>query len=153
MIIGKDYIGVGCGAFIINERNELLLQKRNKAPEKGYWSIPGGKLEMFETFHQAVKREVKEETGVEIETIDLLGICDHIVSNERVHWVSPSYLCKIIKGEPKIMEPTKHTSIEWFSIENLPQDLTITTKNALECYRKYQAKEKKDENKYKSTNC
>ena len=41
---GKDYIGVGCGAFILNEKNELLLQQRNKEPEKGYWSIPGGKL-------------------------------------------------------------------------------------------------------------
>ena len=66
MHIAKDYIGVGCGAFILNAQNELLLQQRNKAPEKGYWSIPGGKVEMFETFHEAVKREVKEETGVEI---------------------------------------------------------------------------------------
>ena len=63
MQIGKDYIGVGCGAFIINDQNELLLQQRNKSPEKEYWSIPGGKVEMFETFDQAVKREVKEETG------------------------------------------------------------------------------------------
>jgi len=71
MQIGKDYIGVGCGAFIINDQNELLLQQRNKSPEKEYWSIPGGKVEMFETFDQAVKREVKEETGVNIEVIDL----------------------------------------------------------------------------------
>lgn len=45
MIQGKDYIGVGCGAFIVNEKNELLLQLRNKAPEKEYWSIPGGRVE------------------------------------------------------------------------------------------------------------
>lgn len=137
MQIGKDYIGVGCGAFIINDKNELLLQQRNKAPEKEHWSIPGGKVEMFETFHQAVKREVKEEIGVEIEIIDLLGICDHIVPNEEVHWVSPSYLCKITKGEPTIMEPTKHADMKWFSLEQLPQNLTITTKKALEGYKKY----------------
>jgi len=40
MEIAKDYIGVGCGAFIINENSELLLHKRNKDPEKGFWSIP-----------------------------------------------------------------------------------------------------------------
>ena len=40
MQIGKDYIGVGCGAFILNENNELLMQRRNKEPEKGYWCIP-----------------------------------------------------------------------------------------------------------------
>ncbi len=137
MEIGKDYIGVGCGAFIINDKNELLLQQRNKTPEKGYWSIPGGKVEMFETLHQAVKREVKEETGVEIEIIDLLGVCDHIVPNEKVHWISPTFLCRIVKGEPKIMEPTKHIDMRWFSLEQLPENLTITTQNALNCYKKY----------------
>ena len=66
MQIGKDYIGVGCGAFILNENNELLLQQRNRTPEKGYWSIPGGRLDMFETFEQAVKREIKEETDLDV---------------------------------------------------------------------------------------
>ena len=145
MEIRKDYIGVGCGAFIINDKNELLLQKRNKAPEKGYWSIPGGKVEMFETFQQAVKREVKEETSVEIEIIELLGICDHIVPNEKIHWVTPQFLCNIVKGEPKIMEPTKHIDMRWFSIEQLPENITITTKYGLECYKTY--KDKKGEKK------
>lgn len=137
MEIGKDYIGVGCGAFILNNNEEVLLQKRNKSPEKGYWSIPGGKVEMFETFHQAIKREVKEETDVEIEIIELLGICDHIVQNEKVHWISPPFLCRIKKGEPKIMEPQKHTDMKWFSLKQLPADITITTKKAVECYKKY----------------
>lgn len=134
---GKDYIGVGCGAFIVNDKNELLLQQRNKAPEKGYWCIPGGRLEMFETFEEAVKRETKEETGVEIEVIAELGICDHIIKSENSHWVSPSYLCKITNGEPKIMEPTKHLDMKWFPLENLPDNITITTQNAVENYQKY----------------
>lgn len=134
---GKDYIGVGCGAFIVNSHNELLLQQRNKEPEKGYWSIPGGKVEMFETLEEAIKRETKEETGVDIEVIVELGICNHIIRNENSHWVSPSYLCKIIKGEPKIMEPIKHTDMKWFPIDNMPENITITTQNALQNYRKY----------------
>lgn len=134
---GKDYIGVGCGAFIVNSHNELLLQQRNKEPEKGYWSIPGGKVEMFETLEEAIKRETKEETGVDIEVIAELGICNHILRNENSHWVSPSYLCKIIKGEPKIMEPTKHTDMKWFPIDNMPENITITTRNAIQNYRKY----------------
>ncbi len=136
MIVGRDYIGVGCGAFILNDAKELLLQQRNKAPEKGFWSIPGGKLEMFETFEEAVKREVREETDVEIEIIALLGICDHIIENEKLHWVAPSYLCKITKGEPSIMEPTKHIDMQWFSLDNLPENITITAKNAIENYKK-----------------
>jgi len=131
MQIGKDYIGVGCGAFILNENNELLLQQRNKAPEKGYWSIPGGKVELFEKIEDAVKREIKEETDVDIEVIKLLGICDHIVDNEQVHWVSPSYLCKIVAGNPRIIEPQKHSDMKWFSLDELPGNLTITTHKAV----------------------
>lgn len=137
MIQGKDYIGVGCGAFIINDKGELLLQLRNKAPEKEYWSIPGGRVELFETFEEAVKREVKEETGVEVEIISLLGICDHIIKNEERHWVSPSYLCKIVEGEPQILEPTKHLDMKWFSLDKLPEKITITTKDAIRNYKKY----------------
>ena len=134
---GKDYIGVGCGAFILNKNNELLLQQRNKEPEKGCWSIPGGKVEMFERMEDAIVREILEETGCVIEIIDLLGICNHIVENEKVHWMSPSFLCKIKSGIPKIMEPTKHIDMKWFKIDELPINLTITTKVAVENYRKY----------------
>ena len=136
MIQGKDYIGVGCGAFILNDKGELLLQLRNKALEKEYWSIPGGRVELFETFEEAVKREVKEETGVDVEVIRLLGICDHIIKNEERHWVSPSFLCKIREGEPKIMEPTKHLDMKWFSLDNLPERITITTQDAIKHYQK-----------------
>lgn len=137
MIQGKDYIGVGCGGLIINENNEVLLQLRNKAPEKGYWSIPGGKVELFEKMEDAIKREVLEETGVEIEIIDLLGICNHIVEAEKVHWMSPSFLCKIKKGIPKIKEPEKHLDLKWFKIDELPERLTLTTKAAVDNYNKY----------------
>ncbi len=145
MVQGKDYIGVGCGAFILNEKNELLLQQRNKAPEREYWSIPGGKVEMFEKMEDAIKREVLEETGVEIEIIDLLGICNHIVESEKSHWMSPSFLCKIKNGGvPKIMEPTKHLDLKWFPLDNLPEKITITTKVAIENYRRYINKKNKN---------
>ena len=100
-------------------------------------SIPGGKLEWMETFEEAVKREIKEECDIDIKVLRLLGICDHIVKSENQHWVSPSFLCKIEKGEPKIMEPNKHLDMKWFSLDNLPEKLTITTKDAVNSYRNY----------------
>ena len=136
MRIGKDYIGVGVGAFIINDRNELLLQKRAVPAEKGYWCIPGGRLEMFETLEHAVVREAKEETDLDIKIIRLMGICDHIIKNENAHWVATSYLCKIEKGIPEIMEPEKASDMKWFNLNELPEKLTITTKKALEDYKK-----------------
>ena len=136
MKIGKDYIGVGVGAFILNDNNELLLQKRAVPAEKDYWCIPGGRLEMFETLEHAVIREAKEETDLDIEIIKLMGICNHIIEKENAHWVATSYLCKIKSGEAKIMEPDKASDMKWFKLDNLPDKLTITTKKALEDYNK-----------------
>ena len=141
MKIGKDYIGVGVGAFILNENNELLLQKRAVPAEKDHWCIPGGRLEMFETLEHAVIRETKEETDLDIEVIRLMGVCDHIIQNENAHWVAMSYLCKIKKGTPKIMEKDKASDMKWFKLDNLPEKLTITTKKALVDYKKYYKKD------------
>ncbi len=136
MKIGRDYIGVGVGAFILNENNELLLQKRAVPAEQGYWCIPGGRLEMFEVLKDAVIRETKEETDLDIEVIKLIGVCDHIIKDENAHWVAMSYLCKIKSGIPKIMEPNKASDMKWFDLNNLPDKLTITTKKALADYKK-----------------
>lgn len=135
MKIGKDYIGVGVGAFILNEDNKLLLHKRAVPAEKDHWCIPGGRLEMFEKLEQAVIREVKEETDLDVEVIKLMGICDHIIKEESAHWVAASYLCKIKSGEAKIMEPDKASDMKWFDLDDLPEKLTITTKKALSDYR------------------
>ena len=136
MKIGKDYIGVGVGAFIVNDNNELLLQKRAVPAEKDHWCIPGGRLEMFETLEHAVIRETKEETDLDVKVIKLMGICDHIIQNENAHWVAMSYLCKIKKDNPKIMEPDKASDMKWFDLNNLPDKLTITTKKAIDDYKK-----------------
>ena len=136
MKIGKDYIGVGVGAFIINEKNQLLLQKRAVPAEKDHWCIPGGRLEMFETLENAVIRETKEETDLDIEVIKMIGVCDHIIKEESAHWVATSFLCKIKSGVPKIMEPDKASDLRWFDLDKLPEKLTITTKKALSDYNK-----------------
>lgn len=136
MKIGKDYIGVGVGAFIVNENNEVLLHKRTVPAEKDHWCIPGGRLEMFEKLEDAVIREVKEEIDVDVKIERIMGVCDHIIEAEKAHWVAMSYLCKITNGEPKIMEPDKASEMRWFKLDNLPDKLTITTKKAVEDYKK-----------------
>ncbi len=128
---GIDYIGIGVGAAIFNAKNELLIMKRGKKAknEKGKWEIPGGSVEFNETIEDALKREVREEIGVEIRIIELLGVCNHIILDEKQHWIAPTFICKITKGKPKILEPDKCEKLEWFSInkaEKLP--LSITTK-------------------------
>jgi mutator protein MutT len=128
---GIDYIGVGVGAAIFNEDGKLLITLRGEKAknERGKWEIPGGSVEFGEKFEDAIRREIKEELGVEIQVLALLGICDHIILEEHQHWVSPTYICRITKGIPRILEPTKCADIGWFTIAEAESlSLSIVTK-------------------------
>ena len=133
---GVDYIGVGCGALILNDKNETLLVKRGVSSknEAGVWSKPGGAVEFGERVEDAVKREIKEELGVDIELTKLLGFTNHIIKSENQHWVTFSYLAKIIEGEPRIMEPEKIAKIKWFNLRSLPEKLSQTTSEPIKDY-------------------
>lgn len=133
MIPGKDFVGVGCGAVILNDKNQILLMKRGKEcrNKAGFWTIPGGRVELFETFQDAIKREVLEEIGVEVQVIKLISLTDDIIKEEDQHWVSPQYLCKITNGEIKNMEPHKCDELKWFDLNDLPDKLTNTTMNVV----------------------
>ncbi len=138
MIPGKDYIGVGCGAVILNEKNEILLMKRGRACRSkiGWWSIPGGSVDFFEKIEEALKRELREEIGVDIEIIKQLTLTEYFNKEEQQHWVSPQYLCKIIKGTIENKEPDKCEEIRWFSLERLPEKLVYPAINALDALKK-----------------
>lgn len=138
MTPGVDYIGVGCGALIINNKNKTLLLKRGikSRNQAGYWSKPGGTVEFGEKIEDAIKREIKEEFDIDIELIKFLGFTNHIIKEENQHWLSISYLARIIKGAPRNMEPHKHDEIGWFSFDNLPEKLTETTGELIEEYLK-----------------
>ena len=86
---GIDYIGAGVGAAIFNEEGKLFFTKRGQKAhnERGTWEIPGGSIEFGETCEEAVRREIKEENDIDIEVVELLGICDHIIPDEHQHWL------------------------------------------------------------------
>lgn len=130
MIPGKDYVGVGGGVFIFNKKGEVLLMKRSGEVrnESGWWSKPGGKIRFNETGIQTMKREIKEEMGINIDIWGVLPHTDHIIKKEKQHWVAINYLANIKSGEPKIMELHKCSEIGWFEIDKLPRKTTQTTK-------------------------
>jgi mutator protein MutT len=66
---------VAVGAIVVNE-NALLMVRRSHDPGKGLWSLPGGRVEQGESLVDAVRREVAEETGVEVEVGELAGILE-----------------------------------------------------------------------------
>ena len=122
---GVDYVGVGVGAVIINNKSKFFLSKRGEKArnEKGLWHFPGGTLEFGEKLEDCIKREIKEEFGVDIKIIDSLEPFDHILPHEHQHWVAFCFVANIISGTPTNKEPEKCAEIGWFTlneIEKLP---------------------------------
>ncbi|MCX7881078.1 MAG: NUDIX domain-containing protein [Patescibacteria group bacterium] len=128
-----DYVGVGVAGVILNEKNEVLLQLRGEKAknERGLWKLPGGQIEYGETAENALKREIKEELGIEIKILKQIFCLDDILKKENQHWLVPFYLCQITKGKPKILEPEKAEKIAWFPINKLPKNLAFGTKKVL----------------------
>jgi 8-oxo-dGTP diphosphatase len=96
----RPMMGVG-GVVISGER--ALLIRRGGPPLQGEWSIPGGMLELSETLHEGVRRELAEETGITVRVLDLIEIFERISRDEaglcQYHFVIADYLCEQISGE------------------------------------------------------
>jgi len=147
---GIDYIGVSVGALILNDKGDVFLSKRSKhvRNQQGCWETPGGAVDFGENREDAIRREMKEEFGVDIEIIKELQTVDEILSEEKQHWLVTVYISRI-KGniKPKILEPYKCDAIGWFSLNNLPSPLSYVTGLDTKAYREYLAKNNKRENK------
>jgi 8-oxo-dGTP diphosphatase len=91
----------GIGALIF-DRGRILLAQRGKPPLLGQWSLPGGLVETGEKLADAVRREVREETGLEIEPLGVLEIFERIMPDAsgaiEYHYVLIDYICAVIGG-------------------------------------------------------
>jgi ADP-ribose pyrophosphatase YjhB (NUDIX family) len=125
---------VGVGVLLVDAQNRVLLTLRKRAPEAGCWSIVGGKVDFLERLEQCAVREAMEEAGVEVELIRLLCVTDHVLPDEEQHWVAPAYLGRIINGEARNCEPDKAREVRWFDLSGIPENLTMTARNAIKAY-------------------
>jgi 8-oxo-dGTP diphosphatase len=92
---------VGVGAIIVSN-GRVLLVCRGREPLKGHWTLPGGVLELGESLVDGVKREIAEETGLEVEPIELVELLDRIHregEKVRYHYVIADYLCRVTGGQ------------------------------------------------------
>ncbi len=91
---------VSVGAVVVEE-GRVLLVRRGKEPLKGHWTLPGGALELGETLLQGVMREVREETGLMVEPVELVELLERIHRFEdriQFHYVIADYLCRVTGG-------------------------------------------------------
>ncbi len=111
-----------------------MKRSKNSKNEAGWWSQPGGTVDFNEKVIATVKREIKEELGIEVDIWAENLHVDHIIKRENQHWIALSFLANIKKGIPEIKEPHKCDEIKWFKLNDLPKKLTQTTKETIKCY-------------------
>ena len=117
---------IGVGALILR-RDRILMAQRGKQPLIGWWSLPGGALETGEALADAVRREVREETGLDIRPLGVLEIFERIMRDRsgapEYHYVLIDYMCRIVGGTLAAGDDV--CAVEWVRRRDLPK-LQIT---------------------------
>jgi mutator protein MutT len=133
----KKYPKVGIGVMIQNEKGELLLGLRHGSHGAGEWSFPGGHLEFGEKIFETARREVKEETGLEINTFELISVADEMryIKTDSKHYLNIGLKALYQGGEPKNLEPEKCAEWKWFPLENIPENLFEGTSLVIRNYK------------------
>ena len=137
----RPFVGVG---VVVLRGNEVLLIQRGKAPNKGQWSIPGGKQRLGETIVQTVHRELLEETRVKIKQPALLDVVDVIMPDDKgeiqYHYTLVDYQAEWLSGECRSGDDVD--AVKWVSFDELNSVglLKITREIILKAFSNYAMK-------------
>jgi ADP-ribose pyrophosphatase YjhB (NUDIX family) len=106
----------GVGALIV-DGDRILLVERGREPLKGYWSLPGGAVETGELLEDALRREVREETGLEIDVLHLIEVFERIMPGENgrteYHYILLDYICRATGGVLAAADDASR--VQWFT--------------------------------------
>lgn len=111
---------VGVGGVVVDDGRVLLI-RRGKEPLLGRWVVPGGTVEPGETLHEALVREMGEETGLEVEPLELLTVFDRIQregAQITYHFVIVDYLCRRVSGQARAGSDA--LEVAWVAPAELP---------------------------------
>ncbi|HEX9914482.1 MAG TPA: NUDIX hydrolase [Candidatus Bathyarchaeia archaeon] len=88
---------------MIIRRGRILLTVRGKPPSEGMWGLPGGAVEVGETIEEALVREVREETGLDVRPLKMVAVLDSVTRDDdgrvKYHYVLFEYICEYLSGE------------------------------------------------------
>lgn len=126
---------VAVKGFIVKD-NKLLILKRTKeeVQKPNIWEIPGGRLELGEDPFQGLKREVKEEAGIDIEILRPLSV-RHFTRDDGQVITMIIFLCKVF--DENIILSKEHCEFEWINIESAKEKLAEFFHKEVEMYEKW----------------
>ncbi len=124
---------VRVGVAVIGERDGKVLMGLRKSKTHGdnTWQFPGGHLEYGESFEECAKREVKEETNLDVDDLEVVGITNDYFKEIDKHYVTVFVKAKKVSGELKNIEPKKCERWEWIEKEKVKEmrNLFLPVKN------------------------
>jgi len=108
------------GALVLDDKGRILLARRAVEPDLGHWDIPGGFLEEGEHPLDGLKRELREETGLEVEPLELLGIwMDRYGGDSTAEATLNLYwIARVVSGDPQSADDVDE--LHWFAPDELP---------------------------------
>jgi 8-oxo-dGTP diphosphatase len=120
------YAGRTATAIIPYPHDKILLVKRRTLPFKGYWALPGGRVDPGETVEQTIVREVKEETGLDVAVVSKIGEYNEqgVQDGSEYDYHPACFLVKIVGGEIKKQE-SEIEEVKLFSLNDVPATLAF----------------------------
>jgi 8-oxo-dGTP diphosphatase len=132
-VFKNQYPKVGVGVMVIKD-GKVLLGKRKDSHGVGEYAWPGGHLEYMESFEECAKREVLEETGMQIKNIRFARLLN-LKAYSPKHYVDIGLIADWDSGEPQLLEPDKMESWSWYDIDKLPRPLFGPELSTIEAYK------------------
>lgn len=112
-----------CTTLLIFENDKLLMAKRAISPQKGYWDLPGGFVDLNESLEEGAIRETKEETGLRVEVEKYLGSFADVYGDTGIPTLNFFIKMAVIGGEPHAQDDV--SALKWFDLNNLPQEFAF----------------------------
>ena len=138
----RQYVGhepiltAGVGLFVFNENKQVLMQLRT---DYNQWRFPGGAMELGESFEETAKRDLKEETNLDIIESKMIKVLSgkdtyrEYPNGDKLYDITAIFVITNYNGTLKVND-NESKKLEWFSIDDLPKNITSHTKNYLEKY-------------------
>ena len=122
----RKFTGKTATAIIPASENKILLVKRNTIPFRGYWALPGGRMDPDETIEQTIVRECKEETGLNVQVVRTIGeyVEKGVMDCVEYEYYPTCFLVKTVGGEIK-RQKSEIQEIKLFDLNSLPEPLAF----------------------------